>query len=204
MMKRLVSLLVLVGLAACESGTSSAASKKPIQTVLPADVAASVTLSDVDVANQVQAYLGSIDTPISAERWQSLGPRGFTALQAIASDAAVLPTRRARAIDGLVQMNATSAATVVLRLANDEAENASVRSAAVRAVGSFMPDAAGDAALSNLVRTANELRVRAVAAELLSRRAGGCEVVKAQVATERDEARGVFSKATSRCDAPTP
>lgn len=190
-----VIVLVAIG---CESGTSRGASKQPIQAV-QVDTVRVTALSDDEVTQQVQAFLGSIDTAISAERWQSLGARGAAVLQAVMVDQTVLPSRRSRAVDGLAMMQWLEAAGAIERLAESESEPAPVRSAAVRAVGALSPSVEGDAALSALMRSAGEARVRAVAAETLAARAGGCEAVKAQVAGESAQARPVFARAMERC-----
>lgn len=158
-------------------------------------------LNDDEVAQQAQSFLGSIDTPISVERWKSLGPRGAALLQKVMVDGAELPTRRSRAIDGLAMMQWVDATVAVKGLAASETEPPAVRAASVRAISTLMSGLEGDAALSTLLRTANETLVRAAAAEMLSRRTGGCIAVKAQVDSENPRTQPFFSRAMERCGA---
>src|SRR3954468_1671381 len=65
------------------------------------EVTPKTELSDDDVREHVKAYLGSIDTPIHANQWKALGPRAVPMLEEIAKNHDELPTRRAKAIDGL-------------------------------------------------------------------------------------------------------
>ena len=53
------------------------------------------------VKQTVEAYLGSIDTPISDARWKALGPDAGPLLASIAATDP-LPTRRAKALHALV------------------------------------------------------------------------------------------------------
>ena len=199
-MKLMWCVVIVIVAIGCESGSSRSASKQPIQT-LQVDTVRVAPLSDDEVVQQVQTYLGSIDTVISAERWQSLGSRGAAELKRVMADPTVLPSRRSRALDGLALMQWTSAAAAVNEVAASETEPAGVRVAAVRATGALMPAAEGDAALTSLMRTVSETRVRAVAAETLAARAGGCGAVKAQVASESAQSRPVFAKAMEHCGA---
>jgi len=187
-----------LGLWGCETGTSRSASKKPVATALPPSSGQSAGLSDEEVKSQVGAYLGSIDTPISRESWRALGPRGAAQLIAVLDDGRMLPTRRARAVDGLAMMGWSDAAPTVLAVASNETENVAVRFAAIRALSALMPETA-DAPLTLLMKTSKEARVRAVAAEMLSERVGGCAVINTQLATETDEARAFFGRAQKQC-----
>src|SRR3954469_8820235 len=58
-------------------------------------------LSAEEVRDHVEGYLGSIDTPITANQWKALGPRAVPILERIAMDQHDLPTRRAKAIGGV-------------------------------------------------------------------------------------------------------
>lgn len=189
-MKRLFAVMVLM---ACESGTSRSATKTPVH--LEADQ--SNTLSDDDVKQQVTALLGNIDTPMPHETWRGLGPRGAALLLATLDDPQALPTRRARAIDGLSAMNWQEATPKLSSLAVTETENRAVRFAAIRAVSALSPD--DNQSLLTVVKGAQDARVRALAAEMLSHRAGGCDAVAQQLRAETDETRAFFERAKRQC-----
>src|SRR4051812_3979713 len=101
-------------------------------------------LSDAEIRERVNTYLGTIDTPISAERWRALGPRAADVLAAIATDGEDFPSRRAQAVHGLVMAAPAQATAVVTRLAQDEAQPVSVRIAALHGLSrtSASPQAA--------------------------------------------------------------
>lgn len=185
----------LLVLTACESGTARTAAKKSVQNSRPADTEQSSALTDAEVKNQVSSYLGSIDTPVASESWQGLGERGAVELERIVSDASALPTRRARAIDGLAAMQRASAASAIEALAMAETENVAVRFSAVRAMSTLQRDAA----LIAILKGAKDARVRAVAAESLSNRSGGCSAVAAALEGETLENRALFAKSAARC-----
>ncbi len=136
-----LSLVVALGSAGCESAASASSrmtAKKTVATA-PLEVEPSA-LSDAELQAQITAYLGTIDTPITVEQWRSVGPRGAEFLQTTVTSKA-LPTRRARAIDGLASMQWAAAAPLVQKVANAEDEVAAVRFAAVRAPSAVMPAA---------------------------------------------------------------
>src|SRR4051812_10044721 len=114
-------MLLLILLAA--SGPARAAAT-------PAPVDASVaTLSDEDLRAQLEAYLGTIDTPVTPAQWRALGSRATPILEARARDREALPSRRARSLDALTALGATA---VVVELARAEGEPFVVRQAALR------------------------------------------------------------------------
>ena len=195
----ILSAVAALALSGCETGTSRSASKKPVATMLPPGGDQSASLSDEEVKSQVGAYLGSIDTPISRESWRGLGPRGAAQLLSVVNDGRMLPTRRARALDGLAMMGWSEAAPTAFTVASSETENLAVRFSAVRAVSALLSEASGDAQLTSLLKTSKEPRVRAVAAEALSERTGGCGVISTHLATESDETRAFFSRSQRNC-----
>ncbi len=200
-MKRLLFSVVMVCVG-CESGASRAASKAPgtagttATTKLPVDADQSASLSDAEVKHQVSTYLRSIDTAIPAESWQSLGPRGAAQLLAVVGDAKAMPTTRSHAIDGLAMMGWKAAVPAVTAVAFAETEHVSVRFSAVRALGGLSSD---EAALTSLLTSAGDARVRAAAGEVLAKREHGCDAVARQAASEKDEAREMFTRALKHC-----
>src|SRR5260370_24278631 len=73
-------------------------------------------LSDEQIRERIETYLGSIDTPIRPAHWRALGSRGAAILEGIAQDDGALPTRRAKALHGLATIASSTAADVMLRL----------------------------------------------------------------------------------------
>src|SRR5438477_6268699 len=69
-------------------------------------------LSDEEIARRANAFLGSIDTPISGKQWRALGPRAALVLEPIIEDANAMPSRRAKAVDGLAAAAPDRAALV--------------------------------------------------------------------------------------------
>src|ERR1700730_6797185 len=67
----------------------------------PAEVPQQQNLTDDQIRDQIETYLGAIDTPIGIARWRSLGPRAAPFLEAIAESPKELPMRRAKAIEGV-------------------------------------------------------------------------------------------------------
>ena len=88
-------------------------------------------LSDVELRERVQTYLGSIDRSISPASWRALGSRAAPLLEAIIADPSQFPSRRAKAVDGLVAVAPDRAVQLVGKLARDENEETVVRVAAV-------------------------------------------------------------------------
>jgi HEAT repeat protein len=171
----------------------------PAPRVEPAAEPPGNALSDAEMRTQIEAYLGSIDTPIRPEQWQALGPRANGVLAGIVRGNAELPTRRAKAVDGLAALNGPGAAALFSEVAARESESATVRLAAVRGLGRVASDPA--AALRPLMRNAKDSRVRASAADQLVQRTGksACSVVRAQAARENGHGRIQFERALSRC-----
>src|SRR5438270_3308280 len=118
-------------------------------------------LTDDEVRSQLEAFLGSIDTPIRAEQWRSLGSRAAPVLEQIVSDHGRLPTRRARAIDGLSIVGSKTAPDLFTALAQSESEPAVVRMSAVRGAGRLLGPHKLVAALSPVLSGAKNSHVRA-------------------------------------------
>lgn len=157
-------------------------------------------LSDADLRAQIESYLGSIDTPIRPQQWAALGPRANPILEEIVR-ANGLPTRRARAIDGLTALNGPGAPALFSDIARNEKEPVTVRLAAVRGLGRVAPEARVSSMLQPLLHEAKDARVRAAAADQLVLRTNGksCNLVRAQVSRESANGKLHFARALSRC-----
>ncbi|HEY6105515.1 MAG TPA: hypothetical protein VIV59_06015 [Anaeromyxobacteraceae bacterium] len=166
--------------------------------------AAPADLSEADVRRRLRALLGSIDTPVREEDWRALGPRGPAVLAEVAADAAEWPSRRARAAWGLSVAGGSAAERTLERLGRSASEPFSVRAAALEGLGRLVPAGRLLAALSPVLADPGEARVRAVAAEVLSRRAPkvACAAVRERIAREAPEARPMFHRAEAECGAP--
>ncbi|HUJ27622.1 MAG TPA: hypothetical protein VLW85_16470 [Myxococcales bacterium] len=151
-------------------------------------------ISDAEVREKANAYLGAIDRAVSADQWRALGPRAAEVLEPIASDPQALPTRRAQAIDGLAAAAPARAAAIAPRLARDAKQPLVVRVAAVHATGGVSANAVAE--LKPVLQGAHA-GLRAEAAEVLSRH-GGCAAVKKQAARET-ERPGAWRRALARC-----
>jgi len=156
----------------------------------------STQTDDEQIRQRIETYLRSIDTPIRAAQWRALGPRGAAILEQIAQDERTLPTRRAKAIDGLAAIGSPTAPATMLRLARDEQTPLAVRLSAVRGAARVLPANQVTAALQPILEGAKDAHVRRAAAEALSSH-GGCALVRAQAAREDDPHR--LGRALQRC-----
>src|SRR5256885_14356682 len=104
--------LMLVSSAASEAaGSRSAAnSAGPLRP----GPESSATQEPQRIRSRVDALLGT-NGPINAARWRSLGPGAAPILEEIAGDNKALPTRRARALEGLVAIRAPNASKILVR-----------------------------------------------------------------------------------------
>src|SRR5205823_5082894 len=105
---------------------------------LPQAEGPSRELSEADVRAQVQAFLGSIDTPIRPEHWRALGPKAVPILEELASSRENLPTRRARALEGLSHLGSPRASKLMVQLAQADDEAPIVRMSAMRSAGRLL------------------------------------------------------------------
>jgi HEAT repeats len=152
--------------------------------------------NDGQIRQRIDTYLGSIDAPIRPAQWRALGPRGAAILEQIAQDSRVLPTRRAKALDGLSAIGSPTAADTMLSLAKSEQNPLVVRLSAVRAASRTLPADQVAPALQPILQGAQDGHVRAVAADMLSSH-GGCTLVRAQAAREDNPSR--MRRALQRC-----
>jgi hypothetical protein len=156
-------------------------------------------LSDADLRERVEAYLGAIDRPVSAAHWRALGSQAAPILEPIIADETQFPSRRAKAVDGLVAAAPDRAASLVGKLARDERQPSVVRVAAMYGIGQVLPPAKAVGELRPVLRTAKRTGMRAQAAEVLARKQGGCAEVRGQVAREQAQHRQAFARAMKQC-----
>jgi hypothetical protein len=161
-------------------------------------------LAPTQVRAQVDAYLDSIDTPITPEQWRALGPEGARALESAAQDQKRLPTRRARAVSALAVVGSPHASKVVVALARRESEKPVVRMSALQAAGQLLSPADLMATVKPVLETAKDPHVRATAAAVLVKRTpqDGCALVRGHAAREREELRPSFERALAACPLP--
>jgi hypothetical protein len=158
-------------------------------------------LSADEVRQHVEGYLGSIDTPITPNQWKQLGPRALPMLEQIAMNQTELPTRRAKAIDGLAAIGDRRAPALFKRIANQDGETMNVRFAAVRGLAQMTPRDQAAAALKPILQGAKDSRVRALAAEQIAIRSRGksCDLVRDQLQRENDAVRRQYGRAIKQC-----
>lgn len=152
-----------------------------------------------DVRDEVLSHLGAIDRPVSPETWRALGPAAEPVLLEVAASTSELPTRRARALEGLAALGGARAEEAHLRLAREPGAPSIVRSGAVRGLGRLLQPARLAAEVRPLLAD-RAPRVRQVAGEVLARRAPreACADVRAQAGREPAPAR--WSRALAACD----
>lgn len=167
----------------------------------PEQVPQQENLSDDQIRAQIDTYLGAIDTPVSIARWRSLGPRAAPFLAEIAASDKELPSRRAKAVDGLSAVGGDQAKSAVARLSRGEREPLVVRLSAVRGMARLERGQRLSAALRPVLEGAKDARVRAQAADSLAERAprAACAAVQAQAGKEDEQARVHYRKALERC-----
>jgi HEAT repeat protein len=167
----------------------------------PATAAAAADLPEAEVRRRVRALLGSIDTPVREADFRALGPRGPAVLAEIASGGAEWPSWRARAAFGLSVVGGPEAEPTLARLALRAEEPFAVRVAALEGLGRVLPPEQLLPALSPVLSGPDVARVRAVAAEVLSRRApqAACASVRQRIARESPAERPMFHRAEAAC-----
>ncbi|HEU4384800.1 MAG TPA: hypothetical protein VFR85_15040 [Anaeromyxobacteraceae bacterium] len=166
-----------------------------------APVAAPADPSEAEVRRRVRALLGAIDTPVREQDFHALGPRGPAVLAAIASGSGEWPSWRSRAAWGLALLGGAEAERTLERLGSSASEPFAVRAAALEGLGRLLAPERLLQAVSPVLSGPGEARLRAVAAEVLSRRApeAACQSVRAQLARESPEGRLMFHRAEAAC-----
>jgi hypothetical protein len=153
-----------------------------------------------EVAAEVNALLGAIDTPISAARWRALGEQARPGLEAVAGDPRQLPSRRAKAVDALAALGSERDAPRFLALALDEGEPLVLRLSAVRGVGATTPTAKLASSLLPALEGRGDSRIRAAAARVLATRAPAeCDGLRDRVLAEDATVRGQFEPVARAC-----
>jgi hypothetical protein len=170
----------------------------------PPASAVAAPLSDEEVRSRVNAYLGAIDTAVPESVWKGLGPRAAGVLLEIFADKNEPSYRRARALGVLSVVAPQQAAKVAPGAAADEQEAYLVRLTAVKAAQRSLADAPFHGAMTELLRNAQDPRVRSRAALSLAERGGDCAAVRAQVGREYGDDREYFHAALKECSKPQP
>ncbi len=155
------------------------------------------------VKQTVEAYLGSIDTPIPDARWKALGPDAGPLLAAIAT-ADVLPSRRARALHALSLVDAARAAPIATADAANAEEPLVVRSAAVQAVARTLPAPEAVTVLRSVLAASGVPLQRRTAEALASVGPEGCSALQAHASRLGPEARAPLTQALARCPGASP
>jgi hypothetical protein len=154
-------------------------------------------LSDEEIRQRIDTFMGSIDSPIPSAYWRALGARGAALLEGMAQDPNLLPSRRAKAVAGLSAIGAATSSAVLLSLARSPQVPLNVRLTAIHGVPGVVASSQVTAALQPMLENAENEHLRAAAAEVLSRH-GGCGLVRAQARRERDTL--AFHRALQICD----
>lgn len=183
-------ILLMAALIAAPRPPRSGAAPQPIE---------QLQLSDVELRQRVETYLDGIDRGVTSARWKALGPKAAPLLEAVINDGSQFPSRRAKAVDGLVAVAADRAAEVVGNLARDEKQPVVVRVAAMHGAAQLFSSARTLSELRPVLHTSRSMGLRAEAADLISRKQGGCAEVRDQVAREKAEHRHAFERAMKRC-----
>ncbi|HMK72270.1 MAG TPA: hypothetical protein VK454_02970 [Myxococcaceae bacterium] len=161
-------------------------------------VAAAAAASEEQIRQTVDAYLGSIDTPIPDARWKALGPDAGPVLASIVTGDG-LPSRRAGALHGLSIADPARAAPLATAYARSADQPLAIRSAAVRAVARTLPTAEAVSVLRPLLGSPSAPLQRRTADALVGLGASGCAALQAHATPLTGDARAPFSHALARC-----
>jgi HEAT repeat protein len=156
--------------------------------------------SEDSLRQTVDAYLGSIDTPIPDARWKALGPEAGPLLASIVTGDG-LPTRRAGALHGLSIADPARAAPLATTYARSVEEPLVIRSAAVRAVARTLPSSEAVSVLKPLLASPSASLQKRTAEALVGLGTSGCRTLQAHAAPLSGDARAPFSQALARCPA---
>jgi len=154
-------------------------------------------------AQRLEVALGRIHGRASPAAWRALGPEAAAELRALALDPAALPSRRARAVEGLSHLGGAEAEQVLRRLATQDGLPWSVRAEALEGSGRLLAPAELARLLTPVLQAASRPVERALAAEVLAEHtpAAACGAVRARAAQESAVDRPTFDRALSRCAA---
>jgi len=159
--------------------------------------------SAAERAQRLEVALGMIHGSPSPGFWRALGPEAVPELLRLARDGDALPSRRARALEGLSWLGGDRAAAALREMSAAEDLPFSVRAAALEGAGRLLPPAEVRRVLAPVLQGARRAADRAVAAEVMAERdpAAGCPALRARLPREAERDRGVFARALSRCAA---
>ncbi len=133
---------------------------------------------------RVDALLGARDVAVSSEQWRSLDAAAGAMLEDVAADPRALPTRRARALEGIVALRTARSNELLVRFVHSETEPLVLRMSAVYGLGQLLLAPALISELVPILQTARESRLRGVVAEVLSRDPAGRSEVQKQAGRE--------------------
>jgi hypothetical protein len=162
----------------------------------PPEAKTPIVHSDAELRELVDAYLSTFEEPTPDAQWQALGQQAEPILLEIANGDG-LPTRRARAVDGLVALAGQSTPALLAGFSLDEKKPLSMRLAAVRGLSRLTADSELLTALQPVVEGAKDSRISSTAAELIARRvpAAGCGLVRTKGASDLR-----FRRALTACE----
>ncbi len=190
----MIATLLLAALLISAPGVATA----PAASATPG--AAPATPAALDEA--IESLMGTIDGHPSPERWRALGAGAVAPLARIATDPAALPSRRARAVNGLSHLGGRLATATVSALAAEDTAPFGVRAAALEGAGRLLGAAELRARLAPVLLSARRPADRAVAADVLAVRAPTeCPAVRARAVLEAVADRPGFDRALARCAA---
>src|SRR5689334_6586767 len=152
-------------------------------------------MSEQEVHERIEMYLGSIHGPVTPAMWQRLGPAAIPELEKIARDREQRPTRRAGALNGIAAIGSLTAPDLALEMARDEKNPTQVRIAGMMAAGRVAPDRVAQE-LRPVMENATDGQVRRIAAEVMAAH-GGCTAVRAQAKRPQDRER--MARALKTC-----
>lgn len=155
-----------------------------------------------ELRGQVNAYLSSIDTPITKAQWKALGPEAAPLLQQIATSSESLPLRRARAIDGWSAVAGAAGSDWLVTLAKSEQEQFVVRRSALRASQARMGAGQFLQTFQPLLTENSDPRIQNEAGQALIARAPtqGCAAVRSTIAAQRQPGESLLAL-LKRCGA---
>lgn len=187
--------MTAAGLVLCVALAAPRVVAPPADPPPPADAA--------ELAERLQVAFGMIHGGPSAGFWRALGAGAVSELDRVARDAEAMPSRRARALEGLSHVGGDRAAAALRDLSAAEGLPFSVRAAAMEGAGRLLSPTELSRLLKPVLEGAARPADRAVAAEVLAARgsAAGCAVIRAQVSREPPAIRPAFHRALSGCDA---
>lgn len=162
--------------------------------------AAPPSSSDARLRGEIDALLGSRDGAISPEQWRRLGPAASPLLEEIVNDRDGLSTRRGRAVEGLIALRSPRLPVLLPELSRSEAEPFLVRAAALRGAARALSPRQQLSALRPVLEKAGDVRLRELAAEILSQHGSGCPAVQLQAKREAAEVKDRFEAAVRRCE----